>query len=100
MHIIGGIDDVDVLLSALADPTRRRVVELLGAGPRRAGDLAQSLGLEANSITRHLKQLRDSGIVEAVTVREDIICVSEVRARGRKHDTPSTSHQEAARGTC
>jgi DNA-binding transcriptional ArsR family regulator len=68
-------EDVDGLLSALADPTRRRVVELLGGGPRRAGELAEGVGMAATTMSRHLKQLRHSGIVEVLTVEGD--------ARGR-----------------
>ena len=37
--------DVDALFAALADPARRRAVEILGKGPRRAGELASLLGL-------------------------------------------------------
>jgi hypothetical protein len=39
--------DVDTLLAALADPYRRRAIELLGKAPRRAGERADLLGLPA-----------------------------------------------------
>ncbi len=68
-------EDIDTVLAALSDPIRRQVVELLGGGPRRAGDLAQGVGMPATTLSRHLKQLRDSGIVDVVTVEDD--------ARGR-----------------
>jgi DNA-binding transcriptional ArsR family regulator len=54
---------VDDLLAALADPYRRRAVELLGEAPRRAGELADLLGLPAPAMSRHLKALRDAGLV-------------------------------------
>jgi DNA-binding transcriptional ArsR family regulator len=55
---------VDATLAALADPHRRQVVDLLSQEPRRAGELAQALGLSAPAMSRHLKTLRDSGLVE------------------------------------
>ena len=54
---------IDGVLAALADPRRRRVIELLGAGPRASGDLARSVSLPAPAMSRHLKVLRDSGLV-------------------------------------
>ena len=55
---------IDRTLAALADPHRRRVVELLGEGPRRAGELADATGLTPSAMSRHLKTLRDSRLVE------------------------------------
>jgi DNA-binding transcriptional ArsR family regulator len=56
--------DLDRTLAALADPARRRVVDLLAHGPRAAGELARELDLSAPSMSRHLKTLRRSGLVE------------------------------------
>ncbi len=55
---------VDRTLAALADPLRRRAVELLGQRPRSAGELAGELGLAAPAMSRHLRTLRASGLVE------------------------------------
>lgn len=55
--------DVDTLFAALADPARRRAVEILGQGPQRAGDLADRLGLAAPAMSRHLKELKSAGLV-------------------------------------
>jgi len=49
--------------AALADPTRRAVVELLRAGPRRAGELAAALSMSPPALSRHLRLLRRSGLV-------------------------------------
>lgn len=54
---------VDALLAALADPARRRAVELLGEAPRRAGELAELLDLPAPAMSRHLKTLKSSGLI-------------------------------------
>ncbi len=55
---------LDRTLAALADPHRRQVVELLGERPRRAGELAEAVGLSAPAMSRHLRVLRESRIVE------------------------------------
>ena len=54
---------LDRTLAALADPDRRRAVDLLRLGPRRAGDLATEMGLRAPAMSRHLRVLRESGLV-------------------------------------
>ena len=56
--------DLDRTLSALADPHRRRVVDLLSHGPRAAGDLARALDLTAPAMSRHGLTLLQSGLVE------------------------------------
>lgn len=55
---------VDKIFAALADPYRRRAVELLGQRPRRAGELAETLKLPAPAMSRHLRALKESGLVE------------------------------------
>lgn len=55
---------IDRTLAALADPARRRVVDLLAERPRPAGELARALGLSAPAMSRHLKTLRETGLVE------------------------------------
>lgn len=55
---------IDRTLTALADPHRRRTVELLGQGPRPAGELARAIGLSPPAMSRHLRTLRQSGLVE------------------------------------
>ena len=56
-------DEVAPLFVALADPTRRSVVQLLGAGPRRAGELADATGMSPPAMSRHLRLLLQLGIV-------------------------------------
>ena len=62
---------LDETLAALADPHRRRVVELLRERPRRAGELAQAAGLSAPAKSRHLRTLRRSGLVEETSPEFD-----------------------------
>jgi DNA-binding transcriptional ArsR family regulator len=55
---------LDRTLAALADPTRRRVVDILRVRPRRAGELASAFGTSAPAMSRHLRVLRVTGLVE------------------------------------
>jgi DNA-binding transcriptional ArsR family regulator len=59
------------VFEALADPTRRQVVQLLGRRPHRAGELAEAAGMSQPAMSRHLKILLTSGIVEDERVPED-----------------------------
>jgi len=61
---------VDVF-EALADPTRRQVLQLLGSKPRRAGELADEVGTSAPALSRHLKILLDASIIEDERIPED-----------------------------
>jgi DNA-binding transcriptional ArsR family regulator len=54
---------LDRTLAALADPYRRRVVDLLRERPHRAGELAEAARLSFPAMSRHLKTLRKSGLV-------------------------------------
>jgi DNA-binding transcriptional ArsR family regulator len=65
------VDDLDTTLTALADPTRRRVVELLRRDPQRAGDIASQVGTTPAAMSRHLRVLRRAGIVEVDTPGDD-----------------------------
>ena len=56
--------NLDDTLAALADPTRRRVVDSLRRRPRRAGELARELRMSAPAMSRHLRVLRTGGLVE------------------------------------
>ncbi len=55
--------DLDRTLSALSDPTRRSVVDELRYAPRRAGELAAALGTTPAGLSRHLRVLRQSGLI-------------------------------------
>ena len=63
--------NLDATLSALADPTRRRVVELLIERPRKAGELAAEFKVSPPAISRHLRVLRTRGLIEETRTPED-----------------------------
>ena len=52
-------------LEALADPTRRTIVELLVERERTAGEIAASFATSRPAVSRHLRVLREHGLVQA-----------------------------------
>ncbi len=50
-------------LAAIADPTRRRIVELLADRDRTAGELVAEFDMSAPAISQHLNVLREAGLV-------------------------------------
>ena len=50
-------------LTAIADPTRRKIVELLAVRERTSGELVAEFELSAPAISQHLNILRDAGLV-------------------------------------
>ena len=59
---------MDAVLQALADPSRRTVLEILRSHPATAGELAQALPIARPGVSRHLRVLREVGLVD---VRQD-----------------------------
>jgi DNA-binding transcriptional ArsR family regulator len=76
------MSDLDRTLEALSDPTRRGVVELLKKRPRRAGELSEALGMSAPAMSRHLRMLRETGLVEEDHAGED----ARVRTYRLRHE--------------
>jgi DNA-binding transcriptional ArsR family regulator len=62
---------LDRAFVALADGTRRGVVELLRQGPRRAGELAGELDVSAPALSRHLRILREAHLVHEQVAEDD-----------------------------
>jgi DNA-binding transcriptional ArsR family regulator len=55
---------MEVVLRALADESRRTMLEALTAGPATVGDLAAMLPIARPGVSRHLRVLREAGLVE------------------------------------
>ena len=51
-------------LTALGDPTRRQIVELLGRGERASGDIAEQFDISAPAVSQHLKVLKEARLVQ------------------------------------
>jgi DNA-binding transcriptional ArsR family regulator len=72
---------LDRTFAALADPTRRRVIDLLRKRPRRAGELAAAVEMTPPAMSRHLRVLRRSGLVDERGLEEDArVRVYQLRA--------------------
>jgi DNA-binding transcriptional ArsR family regulator len=56
---------LDPVFRALADPTRRAVLERLGRGPAPVSELAQPFGMALPSFMQHLAVLEESGLVRS-----------------------------------
>jgi DNA-binding transcriptional ArsR family regulator len=55
---------MEAALRALADPSRRSIVARLARGPVTAGDLAAMFSIARPGVSRHLRVLREAGLVE------------------------------------
>jgi DNA-binding transcriptional ArsR family regulator len=56
------------VLDVIADPTRRRILDAVRGGERSVTELVDAVGMHQPGVSRHLKVLRDAGLVE---VRRD-----------------------------
>jgi DNA-binding transcriptional ArsR family regulator len=70
---------VDRVFHALAEPTRRAIVERLSAGPMSVSDLAQPFDVTLAAIVQHLQVLEDSGVVRTAKVGRVRTCRIEPR---------------------
>ena len=61
-----GLDTLERVGTALADPTRRRILLLLLDGPAYPADMADALGVGRSNVSNHLTCLRGCGLVRAV----------------------------------
>ena len=64
----GYVAVMEAVLQALADESRRTVLETLSGGPATAGELAALLPIARPGVSRHLRMLREAGLVD---VRQD-----------------------------
>jgi DNA-binding transcriptional ArsR family regulator len=68
---VNAVNKLDRTLLALADPTRRGVIELLRKKPRKASDLADELAVTRPAMSRHLRVLRKTGLVSESELEHD-----------------------------
>lgn len=62
---------LDVAFGALADRTRREVVQVLLKQPRRAGELARMVSMSPPALSRHLRVLRRAGVIVEQGAEDD-----------------------------
>ena len=91
------------LFSALGDPTRSRVVEMLHEKPRPVHELAAAFDISRPAISRHLKVLKDAGLVkEEKAGRENVYSLQRARLKPmldwvEKHRTAKVAVKKAAK---
>ena len=78
--------DVDRVLGALGDPTRRRIVEMLGNGPAPVSDLAAPFAMSLPAVMQHLRVLEDSGLVASTKVGRVRTCSLKADRLGTVQD--------------
>ncbi len=61
------------LFAVLAEPTRRRILEVLRGSDRSVGELVGSLGISQPTMSKHLKVLREAGFVSSRTAAQQRI---------------------------
>lgn len=93
------------LFKALSHPVRRRIIEMLRAGPKASGDIASAFDMSWPTITGHLNALKEAGLVtpersgQTIRYRLDISAVEEALAflldlagAGRSSAGPAEPH--------
>ena len=73
---------LDLAFQALSDPTRRRMVERLSAGPATVSELAEPLPMSMSAVVQHLKVLEAAGLVATEKVGRVRTCRVDPRALG------------------
>jgi DNA-binding transcriptional ArsR family regulator len=71
---------LDVVFQALADPSRRTMVERLSRGPASVSDLAQPLDMSLPAVMQHLQVLETSGLVRSEKTGRVRMCRIEPKA--------------------
>jgi DNA-binding transcriptional ArsR family regulator len=77
-----GSDSIDRVFHALADPSRRVIVERLSSGPASVSDLARPLPMSLPAVAQHLQVLETSGLVRSRKVGRVRTCEIEPDALG------------------
>ncbi len=65
------VADLDRTLAALADPTRRAIVERLRKRPQRPSEVAEALSMSRPAMSRHLRVLRKAGLIAQEALEDD-----------------------------
>ncbi|GAA0034217.1 ArsR/SmtB family transcription factor [Brevibacterium metallidurans] len=75
-------DELSEIFTALADPTRRAVVDRLGRGPATISELAAPLSISLPSFLKHVRTLEDCGLIRTRKTGRVRTCVLDERRLG------------------
>jgi DNA-binding transcriptional ArsR family regulator len=78
------------VFNAVAEARRREILNLLALDERPVGDIVESLGLEQPSVSKHLRVLRDVGLVHARRNGRQVLYRTNVHAIRPLHEWTST----------
>jgi len=78
--------DIDSSLRALAEPTRRAIVERLSRGPASVSDLAKPFDMSLAAVVQHVQVLEDSGLIRSEKVGRVRTCRLELRGWNKLAD--------------
>jgi DNA-binding transcriptional ArsR family regulator len=67
-------DSLTLIFSALADPTRRAILQRLAHGVQSVGELAEPFHISAPAVTKHLKVLEDAGLIKRSRIAQKRPC--------------------------
>src|SRR5207302_212175 len=84
------------ILSALAEPNRRQIVELLRRKPRAVGEIADRLGLRQPQVSKHLRVLSEAGLVQVRPLAQQRIY--RLRWWGPRADTTEVDQMDVRPG--
>jgi DNA-binding transcriptional ArsR family regulator len=76
---------LNAAFGALSDASRREIIRLLLQKPRRAGEIAESIEMSPQALSRHLRVLRKAGLVAEQGIEDD--------ARVRIYSVPAAAFQ-------
>lgn len=81
-HMVEYNESLDVTFRALADPTRRAMLQRLASGPQRVSELAEPFEMSLAAASKHIRSLEAAGLVERHISGRSHIC--NLRANGMR----------------
>lgn len=93
-HMLNQHLSLDLAFQALADPTRRAIVERLARGPASVSDLARPLSMSLPAVMQHLSVLNASGLVVSEKIGRVRTCRIEPRALSEAEEWISNRRTE------
>ena len=84
--MVNRLQDADRVFHAIADPSRRSMVQRLARGPASVSQLAEPLAMSLAAVVQHLGVLEDAGVVSSEKVGRVRTCRLEPEALRRAED--------------
>ena len=82
---LNSVDELDSVFHALADPTRRAIVQRLGQGAASVSELAQPFAMSLSAVVQHIQILEASGIIQTEKLGRSRVCrVDPVKLRSAR----------------